>query len=163
MFEQQVLGEKDIRVIVGYLEVLSAKDPSKATPTAPVILGTYVGWGSPVDKIGALKESKSFKIPSEVFNEMDVVESIKDPSTPIQPETYQFIMGYTSLVERVAETLEDGGVVKEVIEVFTKEGYFDFLMKRRDILRMQADEEYRKECSGIEEGLNNFLIAHKTL
>lgn len=162
MFEQQVLGEMDVRVIVGYLEVVKAKEPINGIPTAPVILGSYVGWGSPVDRIEALKVSKSFKIPENVFNERDVVEDIKDPSTPIQPETYQFIMGYTSRVERIAETLEEEVLVKEVIEVFTKEGYIDFLMRRRDILKKQAEDEFRTACNNLEAGMVNYLKSPDT-
>lgn len=157
MFEQTVLGEKDVRVIVGYIEVVKAKEPSNGIPTAPVIMGSYIGWGSPVDRIEALKASSNFKIPENVFNERDVVEDIKDPSTPIQPETYQFIMGYTSRVERIGSPLDDGGAVKEVIEVFTEEGYIDFLKNRRDILSKQANDEFHTECSILDEGVVNYL------
>jgi len=136
--------DKGAKVLVRYLKVDVDLELYKADQTAPVIEAVYMAHGNPSDRIAFLKAVGKGDIPDLVVNEMDIVEAIKSPLTSIEPDTYQFIMGYTNSLEEVVEEKADGVSVRDVCEVFTQSEYLDFLNLRRYILRSQADSDFSK-------------------
>lgn len=143
--------KSELKVLVKYQEVLVGMEFNPEV--APVITDVTLAKGNPSDRIAFLKSVGVGDIPDLVFDEMDIVEVIKIPSTSVEPLTYQFVMGY---IDRLAEPVGKDGLghdILEVCEVLSKDDYLEILAKRYKILTEELQVNHAKDVHLVLDGI----------